>query len=174
MSGRYVTVTATNRSQIFILDRVGSSSHRNDLDNITRDHDSINCNSSLPWVSILVNLGLKESAVELKFPGKKSHGAESGNPCLRIYAAAINSQTFPFLSESKQLLSTLQNIIAHEDFLGLQLTQILQKQVQYGDSCTNVMEWEASVKVLHNSEGKEEKGKTSDGLQTRGKKRKAS
>ncbi|KAI6042392.1 hypothetical protein EDC04DRAFT_2892069 [Pisolithus marmoratus] len=126
-------------SQIFISDRSQRSSSYDDLDNISRSHGSIKCHSSLPWVSILVDLGLTESAVEVKFADDPADG-----PCLRIYAAAIDDKTFPFLTKSHQLLYTLEKIITHDQIHGRQLEEILQEQMQYGSSrTTRHMEWEA-------------------------------
>ncbi|KAI5984772.1 hypothetical protein EDC04DRAFT_2615605 [Pisolithus marmoratus] len=126
-------------SQIFISDRSQRSSSYDDLDNISRSHDSIKCHSSLPWVSILVDLGLTESAVEVKFADDPADG-----PCLRIYAAAIDVKTFPFLTKSHQLLYTLEKIITHDQIYGRQLEQVLQEQMQYGSSrMRRHMEWEA-------------------------------
>lgn len=84
-------------------------------------------------------LGLTESAVEVKFADDPADG-----PCLRIYAAAIDVKTFPFLTKSHQLLYTLEKIITHDQIHGRQLEQILQDQMQYGSShTTRHMEWEA-------------------------------
>ncbi|KAI6042694.1 hypothetical protein EDC04DRAFT_912265 [Pisolithus marmoratus] len=132
-------------SQIFISDRTERSSSLNDLHNITRSHDSIKCHSPLPWVAILVDLGLEESAVEVKFTDDPTDG-----PCLRIYAAAIDVRTFPFLTKSRRLPSTLQKIIAHDQIHGRQLEKILWEQMQYGNSPTaRHMEWEAGANTSH-------------------------
>ncbi|KAI6042390.1 hypothetical protein EDC04DRAFT_1000571 [Pisolithus marmoratus] len=89
-------------SQIFVSDNAQRSSNRGDPDNIIHDHDTIQCHSSLPWVAISVDLGLQESVVDVKFADD-----QPGGPCLRIYAAAINDKTFPFLEESKRLHSRI-------------------------------------------------------------------
>ncbi|KAI6160278.1 hypothetical protein EDD17DRAFT_1510588 [Pisolithus thermaeus] len=137
-------------SQIFISDKARRSPNKKDLSDIIRNHDSINCGSSRPWVAILVDLGLKESTVEFTFPerwsGRSTTEGACDGPCLRIYASAINSNTFPFLSRSEQLPLTLRNIIAYEETPpnGRQLTKTVQEQVEYGStSMGRHMRWEA-------------------------------
>ncbi|KAI6118233.1 hypothetical protein F5141DRAFT_609580 [Pisolithus sp. B1] len=143
----------------------------NELDKITRDHDSIRCHSSRPWVAILVDLGLKKSEAKVKF----SHNLTEG-PCLRIYAAAINVKTFPFLSRSERLPLTLRNIIAHERIPpnGRQRMQILQEQVGCGSSCTKShMKWEAWAETSYSSQATRRKRQATDSSEARRKKRKA-
>ncbi|KAI6043607.1 hypothetical protein EDC04DRAFT_669446 [Pisolithus marmoratus] len=142
-------------SQIFISDRVWSRTHKQELKNITRHDDSINCHSSRPWVAILVDMALQESAVEVNFvvkqPNRPTTQHVFDSPCLFIYAAAINGDTFPFLSRSKRLQLTLQNIINHDKSppLGGQLMQILQEQVRYGSTSTGRhMTWETWAATL--------------------------
>ncbi|KAI6100908.1 hypothetical protein EDD16DRAFT_1526124 [Pisolithus croceorrhizus] len=85
--------------------------------NFARHYISINCHSSLPWIAILVDMGLKESKLEANFtvpvnqPEHLNTRDMSDGPCLRIYAAAISNVTFPFLSQSEQLQRTLARII---------------------------------------------------------------
>ncbi|KAI6115032.1 hypothetical protein EDD17DRAFT_1827054 [Pisolithus thermaeus] len=158
-------------SQIFISDRTQRRSSENELDKITRDHDSIRCHSSRPWVAILVDLGLKKSEAKVRF----SHNLTEG-PCLRIYAAAINVKTFPFLSRSERLPLTLRNIIAHERIPpnGRQRMQILQEQVGCGSSCTKShMKWEAWAETSYSSQATGRKRQATDSSEARRKKRKA-
>ncbi|KAI6032504.1 hypothetical protein EDC04DRAFT_2230603 [Pisolithus marmoratus] len=158
-------------SQIFISDKAEPKSNENELNEITRNHDSIKCHSPRPWVAILVDWGLQTSAVKVKF----SHNPADG-PCLRIYAAAIDVKTFPFISQSKQLPLTLQNIIDYErtppnDQEGI---QSLQDRMWFALTSTRRhMEWEALARISHNPKVSGEKRKATDSSKTRRKKRKA-
>lgn len=157
-------------SQIFVSDRAQRWSSENELDKITRDHDSIRCDSSRPWVAILADLGLRKSEVKVKF----SHNP-AGGPCLRIYVAAISIKTFPFLCQSQQLPLTLQNIIIHERIPpnGRQHTQILQEQARYGNSSTKRhMKWESWKETSYGSQATGRKRQAVDSSDARMKKRK--
>ncbi|KAI6042758.1 hypothetical protein EDC04DRAFT_2891606 [Pisolithus marmoratus] len=140
-------------SQIFISDKAQRSSNEADLQNIARTHDSINCNSPQPWIAILVDLGMSDSVVRFTFPVGQSDRESpiEGGPCLRIYAAAINVDTFPFLSRSERLPLTLQNIISWEENPPTgKIAQFLQEQVKYGSTSTGRnMRWEGWAKT-HN------------------------
>ncbi|KIK15021.1 hypothetical protein PISMIDRAFT_337486 [Pisolithus microcarpus 441] len=158
-------------SQIFVSDRAQRWSSENELDKITRHHDSIRCDSSRPWVAILADLGLSESEVKVKF----SHNP-AGGPCLRIYVAAISIKTFPFLCRSQQLPSTLQNIIIHERIPpnGRQHTQILQEQARYGNSSTKRhMKWESWKETSYGSQATGRKRQAVDSSDARMKKKKS-
>ncbi|KAI6107521.1 hypothetical protein EDD16DRAFT_1898820 [Pisolithus croceorrhizus] len=146
-------------SQIFISDKARSSANKKDLKNITRHHESIDCHSSLPWVAVLVDLGLQKSAVEVDFSVRQSNRPTCqyapDSSCLHIYAAAINQDTFPFLSQSKRLPLTLRNITDHEQIPphNGHLVQLVQEQVQYGSTSMGChMNWEAWTKTC-SSEG---------------------
>ncbi|KAI6135505.1 hypothetical protein EV401DRAFT_2192055 [Pisolithus croceorrhizus] len=141
-------------SQIFISDKARISASKKNLNNITRHHESIDCHSSLPWVAILVDLGLQKSAVEVDFSVRKSSRPTCqyapDSPCLHIYAAAINQDTFPFLSRSERLPLTLRNIIGHEQIPPNdgQLTQFVQEQVRCGSTSMGChMNWGAWTKT---------------------------
>lgn len=127
-------------SQIFIQDkaRKTSDSGSRDLYSIARSHASINCPSKLPYIAILVDLGLEKSQLEVTFPEKGS------SQDLRIYAAAVDATTFPFLADIPALLSSLQTFVRLQQLpTNRPLGQYLQNQMKYGSTAMEShMKWE--------------------------------
>ncbi|KAI6033314.1 hypothetical protein EDC04DRAFT_2214485 [Pisolithus marmoratus] len=148
-------------SQIFISDKAGRSSNQSALHKITRSHESINCSSSLPWVAILVDFGVKTPTVQPTFPARQSERLKTQDvgQCLRIHATAISVDTFPFLSRNEQLRSTLQNIIVYEEFPpnGGKRAQHLEERVRYGSTCKKGhMRWEGEASETGDQGGDQE------------------
>ena len=111
-------------SQIFISDKAQQSSNKSQLNYITRK--KINCISQLPYIAILVDLGLSSPAFEANW--FSIDGVES----LRIYAAGINSTTFPFLDRHSHIADTLRYITSPPKSPAL---QDLQAKMVFGSSC---------------------------------------
>ena len=113
-------------SQIFISDKVQQTGNRTHLNYITRKR--INCISELPYIAIIVDLGLPSSAFEAKWSSAGSKDADS----LRIYAAGINSTTFPFLESHPSIADILRDIMSPPKSLTI---QDLQAKMRYGSTC---------------------------------------
>ncbi|KAG2140084.1 hypothetical protein DEU56DRAFT_798548 [Suillus clintonianus] len=85
-------------SQIFISDKAGKHSNARELAAITREHDSINCLSALPYIAILLDFNAADKKeVIARFPERDPNHTET-DQCLRIYAPGMDEITFPFLS----------------------------------------------------------------------------
>lgn len=102
-------------SQIFISDKVGRISNIGDPGyDTTRTHYSIECQSDLPYITLLLDLNVDSdpqlSATYLK--RDPSH-PETGR-CLRIYASGINDTTFPFLNQHPTVAKGLQEILSRQ------------------------------------------------------------
>ena len=96
-------------SQIFILDKARSKGSQTELRYINRRDSSIKCGSpDSPYVVILVDLGLPEHAFEASWKKVDTDDTYS----LRIYAAGMNTTTFPFLTNHPYIVETLQRIIS--------------------------------------------------------------
>ena len=113
-------------SQIFISDKVQQTSNRTQLNYVTRKR--INCISGLPYIAIIVDLGLPSSAFEAKWFSAGSECTDS----LRIYAAGMNSTTFPFLKECPGIADILRDIISPPKSPAI---QNLQAKMTYGSTC---------------------------------------
>ena len=135
-------------SQIFISDKAQHTSNQSQLNYITRK--KVKCVSGLPYIAIIVDLGQPSSAFEAKWFSADSEGADS----LRIYAAGINSTTFPFLKDHPGIANTLRNIIPPQKSLAI---QDLQAKIRYGSTCMRShMCWE----ITDNSEDPNTRGET--------------
>ena len=118
------------------------------LNYVTRKR--INYISGLPYIAIIVDLGLPSSAFEAKWFSAGSEGTDS----LRIYAAGMNSTTFPFLKECPGIADILRDIISPPKSPAI---QDLQAKMTYGSTCMRChMCWE----ITDNSEDSNTRGDT--------------
>lgn len=89
-------------SQTLMSDEARRSPKKKELRNITRDHDSVNCNSSRQWVAVVIDLGMEQSAVELNFTFRHFISPISqiapGCPRLHIGVAEIRGNPFPYFN----------------------------------------------------------------------------
>ncbi|KAG2114169.1 uncharacterized protein F5147DRAFT_678222 [Suillus discolor] len=102
-------------SQIFISDKVGRISNIGDPGHdTTRAHYSIECQSDLPYITLLLDLNVDSdpqlSATYLK--RDPSH-PETGQ-CLRIYASGMSDTTFSFLNQHPPVAKGLQEILSRQ------------------------------------------------------------
>ena len=116
-------------SQIFISGKAQSRSNQSQLRHIKRRDPTIKCDSSVPYVAILVNLGLSNHA----FDASWSKVDKKDAPSLRIYAAGINTTTFPFLTDHPYIIETLQRIISPQKS---PTKQGLQDKMKFGSTRT--------------------------------------
>ena len=80
-------------SQIFVSDKAGQQSHEKDTFFIKRKGNSINCQSPLPFIAILLDLN-HDGKRKLKVTFEEK---PADDQCLRIYASGLDEKTFSFL-----------------------------------------------------------------------------
>ena len=136
-------------SQIFISDKAQRTCNRPKLASVTRK--KINCFSKHPYIAILVDLGLPKSAFNVDWVCTKREGVCS----LRIYAAGINSNVFPFLKDHPDIAMILRYIACPPTLPPA--IQDLQAKMTYGStSMRRHMCWE----ITDNSEDSNMQGNT--------------
>lgn len=118
---------STKVSQIFISDKVTKSTNSSALQSIYRGEPSINCATEVPYIAILVDFGTPKSEFKATwYPCRDNDG-----PSLRIYAAAIDKNTFPFLERHRI-------IYEFRDLASAATTDepitVLSNQVKFGSS----------------------------------------
>ena len=125
-------------STLMISDRARQVSSKADLKLIHCNHPHIlGCTTARPSVAILLDMGLSESEVEAEYDPTEQK-------CLRIYAAAINEDTFPFLY-GRALVEDFNLIIRHarEPETKTPETTALRARMSFGaTSFPSHMEWE--------------------------------
>jgi len=80
---------------MFVSDKAGKKSSKEDTGFITRMHESIKCLSPLPFISLLLDLN-GEPELSATFPENDPIHPET-NRCLRIYASGLNPNILAFL-----------------------------------------------------------------------------
>ena len=111
--GPKTTVAAeleSRMSHIFVSDKARkSTSSKDGLHSITRRHESISGSGSdsgsLPYIAILADLG-QPSSFSVTFPER-----DVDDRCLRVYAAGVDTSTYPFLAKYPAIMSTLQDLV---------------------------------------------------------------
>ncbi|KAG9308729.1 hypothetical protein JVU11DRAFT_11514 [Chiua virens] len=140
-------------SQIFISDKARESTDsKNELAPITRGGISGQDSeipkrerpNGLPYIAIMADLGQPPS-FSVTFPER-----ETDDRCMRIYAAGIDTSTYPFLANHSALLNRLQELVhiaqlpSIERFFG----KYLDAQVNFGSTPTRKhMQWEHGKSV---------------------------
>lgn len=97
-------------SQMFISDQAGKNCNDQSLGRITRNHDSIQCLSDLPYIVPPLELNVK-SRLHATFSMKMPNRSETDR-CLQIYASGINDTTFPFLGQHSEFSSHLHGLVS--------------------------------------------------------------
>ena len=82
-------------SQMFVSDKTGKKSNKEDTGFITRTHESTKCLSPLPFIALLPDLN-GEPELSATFPENDPIHFETDR-CLRIYASGLNPDTIAFL-----------------------------------------------------------------------------
>ena len=122
-------------SQIFVSDKAGRQSHKKDTFFVRRTDSSINCQSSLPFIAILLDLN-HDGKRKLKVTFEQN---PDNDRCLRIYASGLDEKTFPFLHPG--IARLLQDLISKpkEPTSGARL----RARVKYGRTAkVSHMRWE--------------------------------
>jgi len=135
-------------SQIFISDKARRSTDSKDvLHAITRRHENLRGEDGisdpdsepLPYIAILADLG-QPSSFSLTFPER-----DIDDRCLRIYAAGVDTVTYPFLARYPAIMNTLQDLVLLQQIPETEtpVTQFLNAQVKFGSTATpKHMLWE--------------------------------
>ena len=139
-------------SQIFISDEARESKPSKEaLGNITRrdkslsgkDSDDIKGTTSdsgpLPYIAILADLG-QPSSFSVTFPER-----DIDDRCMRIYAAGVDTSTYPFLGKYPALMKTLQHLVHIQQIPETEkaMMEYLNAQVKFGSTATpKHMLWE--------------------------------
>ncbi|KAH7928223.1 hypothetical protein BV22DRAFT_216556 [Leucogyrophana mollusca] len=134
-------------SQLFISDNAGKKASKAALDSIQRSHSSIECVTKLPYIAVLVDLGVEKPDFSVTFPEIPS---QKNDPCLRIYATRESMVSAPFLTRHPRIARTLRHLVVrqqsptyHEPF-----GSYLQDQMEFGStSLDRHMRWEAGKHV---------------------------
>ena len=141
------TASAKSRlSQISISDKVRqSASSKGALGNITRRSEHLSGRGeghtfdSFPYIAILADLGQPPS-FSVTFP---EHDID--DRCLRIYAAGVDTTTYPFLAKYPALMEMLQNLVHLQQILETHrpFAEYLNAQMKFGTTATREhMHWE--------------------------------
>ena len=139
------TASAESRmSHIFISDKARKSTNsRNVLHDITRRHENMSGSASdsgtLPYIAILADLG-QPNSFSVTFPER-----DVDDRCLRIYAAGIDTATYPFLAKYPAIMDTLQDLVHLQQIPETDTVcrDYLNAQVKFGNTATvEHMEWE--------------------------------
>jgi hypothetical protein len=131
-------------SHIFVSDKARKSTNsRNVLHDITRRHENLSGSASdsgtLPYIAILADLG-QPSSFSATFPEK-----DVDDRCLRIYAAGVDTATYPFLAKYPGLMDTLQDLVHLQQIpeTDTACRDYLNAQMEFGSTPTfEHMEWE--------------------------------
>ncbi|KAH7884938.1 hypothetical protein F5I97DRAFT_1301108 [Phlebopus sp. FC_14] len=115
-------------SQILISDKARIRSQYRTLFNIERTHHSIAPDyHGLPYIAILVDLGVEESAFDVTVDSSK-------DTCLRVYASGLDATTYPFLNGQPNLTRILKDLYKRQSPPSGGDLQDLEDQVQFGRS----------------------------------------
>ena len=131
-------------SHIFISDKARKSTNsRNVLHDITRRHENLSGSASdsgtLPYIAILADLG-QPKAFSVTFPER-----DVDDRCLRIYAAGVDTATYPFLSKYPAIMDTLQDLVHLQQIPETDTVcrDYLNTQMEFGTTAIfEYMEWE--------------------------------
>jgi hypothetical protein len=127
-------------SQMFISDKAGKNRNEQSLAFITRNHDSIQCSSKLPYIALLLDLNVKPQ-FHVTYPTKKPNHSETDR-CLRIYASGINDTTFPFLGQHSEVANHLHRLVSRHKEAPSKTT--LEALVKFGSTARlRNLQWEA-------------------------------
>ncbi|KAG1784931.1 uncharacterized protein HD556DRAFT_1451244 [Suillus plorans] len=102
-------------SQIFISDKVGRISDIGDPGyDSTRTHYSIECQSDLPYITLLLDLNVDSDPQLSATYLKRDPSHPEAGQCLRIYASGMSDTTFPFLNRHPPVAKGLQEILSRQ------------------------------------------------------------
>ncbi|KAI9462598.1 hypothetical protein HD554DRAFT_2330393 [Boletus coccyginus] len=142
-------------SQIFISDKARrSTDSKKALHGITRRHENLrgkdgtfNPDSDpLPYIAILADLG-QPSSFSLTFPERNTD-----DRCLRIYAAGVDTVTYPFLGRYPAIMDALQDFVHLQQIPETETPcmEYLSAQVKFGSTATpEHMLWEHGRQSLN-------------------------
>ncbi|KAH7881912.1 hypothetical protein F5I97DRAFT_1991629 [Phlebopus sp. FC_14] len=137
-------------SHIYISDKAKESSNQSLLSSITPRALGIN-DMALPYIAILLDMGRPKSEFTVTFtepnPVLRNPGGPEAKP-LRIYAAGMYADTFPFLKAEKArtVLDTLADLVRPEPLVDKPSSASLRNQVLYGSTRdAHHMKWELNV-----------------------------
>ncbi|KAH7919076.1 hypothetical protein BV22DRAFT_1134113 [Leucogyrophana mollusca] len=134
-------------SQLFISDKAGKKASKAALNVIQRSHSSIECVTKLPYIAVLVDLGVEKPDFSVTFPEKPSQGSD---PCLRIYATRGSMVSAPFLTRHPEVAGTLRHLVVRQQspMYRERFGSYLQDQMEFGStSLDRHMRWEAGKHV---------------------------
>ncbi|KAF8548189.1 hypothetical protein OG21DRAFT_1526653 [Imleria badia] len=138
-------------SHIFISDQARKSTDSKEtLHKITRRNKTLSGegedkstpldSESLPYIAILADLG-QPSSLSVTFPERDIQR----DRCLRIYAAGVDTATYPFLAKYPALMDTLQDLVHLQQIPEIEtpFMEYLNAQVKFGSTATpDHMLWE--------------------------------
>ncbi|KAH7906209.1 hypothetical protein BJ138DRAFT_1163149 [Hygrophoropsis aurantiaca] len=131
-------------SQLFISDKTSKTkSSKDSLYLMARDNVSINCHNERPWIAIVDDFGMEESACEVTFGPDK---------CLRIYISGINATSYPWATQFPSVLDTLRHLVVRQEEATSRdpIVEGLQRQVQFGSTSFDThMRWELGKEFPH-------------------------
>ncbi|KAH7882242.1 hypothetical protein F5I97DRAFT_1985411 [Phlebopus sp. FC_14] len=137
-------------SHIYISDKATQESNKSILSSITPRALGIN-DMALPYIAILLDMGRPKSEFTVTFtepnPVLRNPGGPEAKP-LRIYAAGMYADTFPFLKAEKArtVLDTLADLVRPEPLVDKPSSASLRNQVLYGSTRDpHHMKWELNV-----------------------------
>jgi hypothetical protein len=129
-------------SHIIISDKLRKSSSPHNVHHIIREHESARLSTKLPWIAITLDLGISDTQFSSSFP---TGPTKIRNRCLRIWAAGMNSETFPFLA-AMGLEQVMKKLTAREKqpLFFNPLRQQLHDRIKFGSTTADEhMKWEA-------------------------------
>ncbi|KAF8578454.1 hypothetical protein K439DRAFT_1621321 [Ramaria rubella] len=129
-------------SPICISTKFRNAPSLTDVNKITVQSSALNIDTGRPWIAITLDLGVP-TAVSSTYPTKSVRGT---SPCLRIYAAGMNSSTFPFLRHDglDEAMKGIQDRAIQPPADGTSLS-MMREQVRVGTSRRPIhMRWEGT------------------------------
>jgi len=127
-------------SQIFISDEARRlKDPKRALLDVTGGEDIVSNSTSLPYIAILADLS-QPTSFSVTFPEQ-----DVDDRCLRIYAAGVDTTTYPFLASCPALMGTLQDLVHRRKIRKTEMfyANYLDAQVRFGSTSTaEHMEWE--------------------------------
>ncbi|KAI9464849.1 hypothetical protein HD554DRAFT_2315779 [Boletus coccyginus] len=142
-------------SHVFISDKARrSKDSKKALHRITRRHENLRGKDGtsdpdsdpLPYIAILADLG-QPSSFSLTFPERNTD-----DRCLRIYAAGVDTVTYPFLGRYPAIMDALQDLVHLQQIPETETPcmEYLSAQVKFGSTATpEHMLWEHGRQSLN-------------------------
>ncbi|KAH7904368.1 hypothetical protein BJ138DRAFT_1119485 [Hygrophoropsis aurantiaca] len=128
-------------SRLFISDNTSKTKpNRGSLHDVRRTHPSIRCGNDRPWIAILNDLGMKQTACEVTY--------DKSDKCLRIYISGTNTTSYPWMTQYPSVLHTLRHLVVRqeEETSDDPIAGRLQSRAQFESTSLDArMRWESEL-----------------------------